>query len=287
VSSLSRYKFAIGYIICVAFVSVIREKLMLEISPIVILFISSSLACLYFHLINVKESVTIYKKFNHEQVLFVKLNLAVAIMWMTTYYSIYYSSATVFVYEFFMVGGYLSLVYRDRKNSSQKLAAHFFMVLILAPFFIYKTQMLGILLGILSGVFGFIYNITSNNVALKLNLSASQVLASRFWFLVILSGICLPKYFLQTLTLSDFIVIIIITALSFILQIWLNQKSILSIGGKESSFMASFAPTLTFITQGIVLNHWFLPILLLSFLGSVYIMYESILSSYKKVSYFN
>ena len=243
--SLNKYKFAIGYILCVSLVSVIREKLMLDISPFVILFISSSFACIYFHLINYKQSSILYKKFLNEKVCFIRLNLIVALMWITTYYSIYFSSATVFVYEFFMVGGCFSLLFRNNKNMSEKLAFPLFLILILAPFVIYDTYPLGILLGILAGGLGFIYNVTSNKIALSLNLSASQILASRFWLLILLSAFLLPKKFLQQLTVSNFIVIIVITILSFILQIWLNQKSVITIGGKESSFIASFAPALT------------------------------------------
>ena len=277
--SLYKYKFAIGYIVCVSLVSVIREKLMLQISPIIILFISSSFACIYFHLINYRRNANLYKKFINEKLFFIQLNLIVALMWVTTYYSIYFSSATVFVYEFFMVGGCLSLLFRKNKNISQKLASFLFIILICAPFLIYETHPLGILLGISAGIFGFIYNISSNKIALSLNLSASQILASRFWLLILLSAALLPKDFSQQLTLISFITIIGITVLSFILQIWLNQKSVITIGGQESSFISSFAPALTFIVQGVVLDNWFAPILILSLLGSGYIIYESILGA--------
>lgn len=273
---LSKYRYALGYISCVSFASILREMLMLKISPASILLISSLIACFYFHIINHKEVSALYKKFSNAKWLFIKLNLVVALMWFATYYSIYYASATIFVYEFFITGGCLALLFRKKKLLHQKIASFFFIILVSMPFLIYKTFWLGILLGISAGLLGFFYNITSHKIALSLNLSASQTLAVRFWLLIFASLFLTQKNIVHQLALNALVSIIILTFLSFILQIWLNQKSVITIGGKESSFIASFAPALTFFVQGIVFDNWFFSILILSFLGSLYVIYDSV-----------
>ena len=272
---MNKYQYAIGYILCVAFVSVIRAKLLLVLSPITVLLISSTLASIYFHLINYKHGRSLYKKFSNRKLSFVALNFLVALMWFATYYSIYFSSAAIFVFEFFMVGGFLSMVSGQRLVVSQKIMLLLFAGLIFAPFFIYKMQYLGILLGITAGGCGFLYNILSDRIASSLSINASQILASRFWLLILVSAALLPKDFSAQLSFYTLLTTIFITVLSFILQIWLNQKSVLTIGGKESSYIASFAPALTFLVQGSVLGNWVLPILLLSVFGSICIMYDS------------
>jgi hypothetical protein len=272
---LNKYRYAIGYILCVAFISVIRAKLLLSLSPIIVLLISSTLASIYFHLINYKNSFTLYKKFFNRKLSFIALNFIVALMWFATYYSIYFSSAAIFVFEFFMVGGFLSMVSHQRLIISQKIMILFFSGLIFAPLFIYKTQYVGVCLGIIAGGCGFLYNIWSDRIASFLNINASQILASRFWLLILVSTALLPNNFSTQLSFYTLSTTIFITVVSFILQIWLNQKSVLTIGGKESSYIASFAPALTFLVQGTVLGNWVFPILLLSVFGSICIMYDS------------
>lgn len=273
---MNKYRYAIGYIFCVALVSVIRAKLLLELSPIIVLLISSVLGCSYFHLIDYKESLNIYKKFFDKKILFLNLNLIVALMWFATYYSIYFSSAAIFVFEFFMVGGCLSILCRNNTLSlSNKSLSLPLIILILMPLFIYKAQCIGILLGILAGVLGFTYNMLSNKAALLLDLSASQILASRFWLLIALSTILVPMDFLTQITLRAFIITLFITVLSFVLQVWLNQKSVITIGGMESSYISSYAPALTFVIQGVLLGNWAFPILILSVLGTMCILCDS------------
>ena len=271
---MNRYKYAIGYILCVALVSVTRAKLFLTLSPIAILLISSVLASVYFHVLNYKNCISLYRGLFNKKSLFFGINFVVAVMWFATYYSIYYSSATVFVFEFFMMGGVLSIIF-SKTDSKRKKIALFFIGLIVAPLIIYSPQYKGILLGIVAGVCGFIHNILSDNMASALNIKASQILASRFWLLIILSVFWLPKDFSIQLSLYTIFAVIFITVMSFILQIWLNQQSVLTIGGKESSYISSFAPILTFLVQGTVLGNWVYPMLLLSVMGSICIMYDS------------
>ncbi len=272
---MNKYQYAIGYILCVAFVSVIRAKLLFALSPITLLLISSSLASVYFHLINYKHGYSFYNKFSNRKLALVVLNSVVALMWFATYYSIYFSSAVIFVFEFFMVGGFLSIILRQGLVFSQKIMLLLFIGLIFAPFFIYKAQYLGIFLGITAGGFGFLYNILSGQIASSLKINASQILASRFWLLILVSVVLLPKDFLAQLSFYTLIATMLTIVLSFILQLWLNQKSVSTIGGQESSYIASFAPALTFLAQGIVLSNWVFPMLLLSLMGSMCIVYDS------------
>lgn len=244
---------------------------MIDVSPFGIIFISSFLACAYFHIINYKELIELYEKFWNKKLLFMQLNLIVALMWVATYYSIYFSSATLFVYEFFIVGGCLSILFPNRNIGSKRFGIIFFTFLIGLPLYIYAPYKIGIILGIFAGLCGFLYNITSKKVASSLKLSASQTLAIRFWFLIVLSYCWMPTQFIQQLTLSSILSIIVISFLSLVLQVWLNQKSVIVIGGSESSLVASLAPTLTFFMQGFFFQHWYFPLLLLSLFGSVYI----------------
>lgn len=257
-----------------AFSSVTQEYLMISISPALILLLSSIIACIYFHLINWKKISSIYVPFLREKWLFIKLNVAVAGVWLCTYYSIYFSSATISIYTFFITGGALSLFLRRNKSGTDIVGIILFCILIFFPYIIYHALWRGISLGILGGIFGLSYNIISGTVCSHLKLTATQTLACRFWLLIFALCFFIPKNFLTQLNVQVLLIIVFIAFLSLILQIWLNQKSVIAIGGKQTSFIASFAPSVTFIIQGIFLNHWFFSVLFLSLLGSLFVAYD-------------
>ncbi len=272
--SIAPYKFAIGYILCVSFSAAIREMLMTEVSPALILLISSIIATIYFHAVNFGHITTIYKKSFEKKFLFFQLNLVVALMWLCTYYSIYNSSATIFVFEFFTTAGFCSVLSLREKNPVSGFWIVGFLVVILAPFFAYVHAWVGIFLGILAGLFGFIYNQVTYKIFSLFKLHASQTLALRFWILVCLLLAFVPSNAAMQLTIHNVLIIILLTFLTFILQIWLNGRSVIDIGGKETSFISSFTPLLTFMIQGMTSHIWFYYILLLSLFAPTYIAYS-------------
>lgn len=276
---LNSHKYSFAYVLCVSIVALIREQVMLSISPILILFVSSLVAVIYFHIINFNQIAIFYKKIFKIKWFFCILNLIVALMWFATYYSTYFSSATIFVYEFFITGACLALFAKKEKNLIQVISAFSFILLVCAPFLTYKKFWFGILIGILGGVLGFFYNLVSKSIAASVKMSASQILAVRFWLLIIITGPLSLHKVDELLDFRVFSLVIFIAFLSFVLQIWLNQKSVIIIGARKSSLIASFIPTLTFLMQGLIMDSWFFTILLLSVIGSSYVLYDYFVSS--------
>lgn len=270
----SKYKYALGYVLCVALSSLLRQEVMSNTSPVLILLISSVFASIYFHLINFRSIYAVYEKLMKQKMLFLQLNIIVAIMWVFTYYSIFFSSATLFVFQFFTTAAFLSAISFRKKDYFQVLFLCIFLLAIVIPFFVFNHYLLGMFFGVLAGGFGFFYNIITSKIASTLKINASQTLAPRFWFLIILLPFFLPNDISNQITTDNIMQILVITILSFILQIWFNQKSVIEAGGKETSLISCFAPLLTFLMQGVLLNNWFIPILFLSFFPPVYVLYE-------------
>lgn len=284
---MNNNKYAFFYVICVAFVSLVREKLMLHISPFEILFFSSSIACIYFHILCFKRIKEVYLNLLKNKILFLNLNLIILLLWLSTFLSIYFSSATVFVYEFFTTGGFLAFLFQKDKSTFQKTTTCNILILLIAPFFIYENYFNGILFGILSGIFGYLYNRKSKEISIKMSLSASEILATRFWLLIFTTAvICFFQKKTISISSGDFLNIIFLTFASFILQVWLNQKAVILSGVKKTLLIASFAPFLTFLFEGIISNKWFYPVLFLSFYVSILVafnLFSSILGPRLKI----
>jgi len=270
---LNQNRYAYGYISTVAIASVVRAKLMVTVSPLLILLLSSLFGCVYFHLVTYKQCLKVYQKFFIQKRLFFQINVTVMLIWLATYYSIYFSSAAVFVFEFFTIGGCISLFKKHAQNALwQKISVLLMLLCMLIPFLLYPSQYLGITLAMLGGIMGYVYNALSGKAAVLLELQSSQLLAIRFWLLIFLSLMLLPASELRLLSWPVFLNIIAVSVASFILQIWLNQRSVITIGTQMTAYISSFTPALTFLFQGIILHDWVLPIFFLSLIGSGFML---------------
>jgi hypothetical protein len=68
-----------------------------------------------------------------------------------------------------------------------------------------------------------------------------------------------------------------------IMQTWASQKSILSIGARETSGAISFASAVTFLVQGIFLDSWSPYILILSLLSAAFVGFN-LMKNYQSTS---
>ena len=281
-SILLHYRYALMYALCVSFVAVYRQFLMVDISPICILSVSSFISIVYFHTVNLNRIKLIYQKIWSEKLLFLNLNLVVGTMWIAAFFSIYYSSAAMYTYEFFIVGGAIAFLFHPMKNHTKLVLLMGHILLVGLPFIFFYEERLGIFLGLITGCLGFIYNHLSAELCKKLNLSASQILASRFWFLFFVSTAWFQHLPHPELNTTQWMNVVVLALLSFVLQIWLNQQSILTVGAKRSTYICGLVPFITFVLQGMMLHQWILSIFLLSVFGGMHILLGLMMQ--KKVS---
>lgn len=270
--SLLYYRYALMYSLCVALVSIYRQYLMKDIPPIFILCVSSAISMVYFHLINFSEIQTMYQKILREKKLFFILNVVVAMIWICAFYSIFFSSATLYTYEYFLFGACMSLFFTKYKLKSLLfLGAHVFLIII--PCFLFPNDMKGIILGMIAGCLGYIYNHLSSEIYRKLSLTSTQILASRFWLLFVVSLFWVNN--LPAFTISQFQLwnVLGMAFLSFIFQIWLNQQSIFTVGSKKTSYICGLVPMITYLCQGFLLHQWTISVFFLSVSASLLIAF--------------
>lgn len=280
---VSQYRFVLLFIFCIAASAVIRQYLMFSISPLLVLWVSSILASLYFHTVIFKKIPSLYQKISQSPLDFLLHNILISIVWVCTFYSIHFSSASLYTYVYFITGAVFSIGFQKNKTTVNKIIALILLFLTLLPFVLYPNYFIGIALGILSGGVAFFYNMLSEKIAKSHKLKTSELLASRFWLLIIIPMFLITPSEATQLSPDAAKIILLSTILSMIMQTWASQKSILSIGARETSGAISFASAVTFLVQGIFLDSWSPYILILSLLSAAFVGFN-LMKNYQSTS---
>lgn len=281
---LIKYSYSLMYVIFCALGAVLMDNLVNEITPIVTLLYVTAIAIFYFHIINLSKMITVYKNLlmTHKVVL-LKINILVAVIWVCTYCGNYYSSATMLNYLFFITLGIASRFKTISAIKENNVRFFLGLVLIVFPFYLYPSQAVGEMLSILGGFAAVFYNITTYNMAKKTEITASQTLAVRFWLLlIILLLYTVGNIGIEALTFSVIIKIFTLALLSFVLQIWLSQKGLFSIGVRSHGVLISMTPLVTLILQGCILQTWYFSLLVLTLVCPL-VVNDRIWSLFKKI----
>ncbi len=243
--------YSITFVIASAIATVTIDQLVTNIPSTLVLFIVTSIAIIYFHLVNVKDIKCVYLSLAKAPFLSINVNLSLAVTWWATYSGIHYLGASVYNIFYFSITAILaSVLGLDKKKSLHILLL--FLVLVLGAF-ILKLSIMGVAISFLGGIAGFCYRKVSFALSKKADLTSSQVLSVRFWALwCVLLFVAPITYIPHYLDMHAFSLILLVAFLSFILQNWLNQQGLIKAGVKKSTLILSWTPLATLACQFIV-----------------------------------
>jgi threonine/homoserine efflux transporter RhtA len=173
--------------------------------------------------------------------------------------------ASTFNFLYFAWLGILGLLSSSRqdekKNQTKIYLSIFLLFLIIADIFLelqdYKKEIgSGIFFALLGGTSSFIYFKLSQNFTKKTMLSATQILAVRFYFAILVVLILLPKQSVTTyLTLNNIIILTILAFCSLIIPLYFSQKALEKITPEQHAIINSLCPAATGILQEIIFKN--------------------------------
>ena len=223
------------------------------------LVITTIIAIIYFNGVNINQLTITYKKFSAHKQLWLLVNILVFVMWLFAYLGIQYSNANFFNLIFFMVLGLIAAC-----NNKQIIKSLVIIVPLLIAALTHMQYGLGFIFAVIGGVAGYYYNVTSKKLIDKTQASATQLLAVRFFVILIVLIPFLPTHSIQLLSLHHLALLFIVAICSFIIPLYLSQKGLIKLGVKHHSALLTFTPFMTFVLQGIILNQWSILMLILS-----------------------
>jgi len=251
--------YSVFYVLASAIATVTVDHLVSNIPSTLVLFLVTSIAIIYFHLINIRKLATIYRSIKSTPVISVIVNLSLAATWLGTYIGIQHLGATLFNIFFFTTTAMLACIVDSKNNKHLILLAA---TLIAATVLLHLPRLAAIIC-VAAGTCGFIYIKCSYRLSQKTDLTSSQILAMRFWLLWLFLLCVAPLSQLPTyLHWQTILLIIIVAFISFIVQNWLNQQGIVKAGVKTSTFIISWTPLATLLCQWTLLSEfklsWFI-----------------------------
>ena len=275
------YFFSLVFCIAVAFSSILIHSTNQLINPYLSVFLTFVICTTWFNIANIKVLPIFYRKLFNDRTNFVIVNLVTAINWITTFEALRYVDAVLYIALFmglmpivtYLINSFLSQTKLNITTTMVSVG-----IIFILSFIIYfdkntiiNTNLFnfykGVIFTITSSVASAFYMVYSKKLETNIGLTTSQIVAVRFYFLIIYSGIVcfIGDHFVETNTIhySNFLLLALISS---IIPMYCVQKSITHIGVIKTSFIIPFTPVFTYIVL-LFLHHnqsiFLLPLLIM------------------------
>ena len=251
------------YVLVFSVALILIQKLDLSIPPLFSLLITASIASLYFNMINRHHFKKIYADCLVNKKEWFLVMVIVLVMWVTTMIGPGKIGASLFNFIYFAWLGMLGFMLLSLQNwQEHRIKFYFglclFLLIIINVFFELQSSfsldtIYGISLALLGGTFSFIYFKKSQALAKNANLSATQVLAVRFYLAIIVLFLILPKQHMeQYFTFSNSFNLIVLAFFSLIIPLYFSQKALEKITSEQHAIINSLCPLVTGVLQELI-----------------------------------
>lgn len=261
------------------------------------IFTSSLIAAILFHLANFNKIIPMYKKCFDNKVSWMKILVLMLINWITAIYGNTLSFPFVYIFFYFCSISTFGFLYLNKVESNSLLekSMHKYskfsiscLVGLMSIYFLVNIfeilsmnhvthsdiavkNIIGSILGVAGGISGYFYGKESQLFSIKTKLTTSQILAVRFWLMILLSYFLIPNGIAHYYSVKNMIYVFLIAIFSFVLPVYFNQKGILDVGAEKNSIIRGLTPLTTDIFQSIYLNTFQMIDFLISLLPAIFV----------------
>lgn len=254
-------------------------------SPYIILFSGCIIAVCFFHCVNYNHIKKIYLSCIKDKYSWLKIMLLILVNWVTAFLATCHGSAFTYIFFSFAISALFGLGYSYWSSKRQSSMIYIIIVVIIVGFSGICTMIgqyasgLAVCFAILSGISGYYYSVESAYFSKNNNLSASQILAARFWLLLIFSGTMLYFDSHNSLNVKTISYGCIIGFSTFIIPIYLFQHGVLKLGANRNSVIRGFTPFIAILMQYIIYSQATIIEFIMSFLLGMALAFSIIRSN--------
>lgn len=256
------YFFSLIFCVAVALSSILIHSTNQLINPYLSVFLTFVICALWFNLVNINSLPTFYRKLTNDKRNFFIVNLVTAINWVTTFEALKYIDAVLYIALFMglmPIATYLinSCLSRKKIKTTPILVSVGIISILSLIIYMDKKSLInmdmfnfykGVVFTIISSIASSLYMVYSKKLESNLNLTTSQIVAVRFYLLIIYSGvICLGGNYFPDTNKIQYTNFLVLALISSIIPMYCVQKSITHIGVIKTSFIIPFTPVLTYL----------------------------------------
>lgn len=223
--------------------------------------------------------------------LWLRLMITIVVMWLSAIYSPVLVAPSICVVLYFSINCLLGIIFSFKRGPALSLSIAGIGILVCALFLvtdylhsiaITKDVMWGVLLGIFGGISNFVYSKQTFVLSTEKELTATQILAVRFWLVLPICLILLPPHAVHYLNMHNLLIIFGISLVSLILPIFFFLKGTLSIGADKHAVLCGLIPAITYVIQSLYFHEHHVVILLFNLLMGLFISLPYILQFLQK-----
>ncbi|GIB73310.1 hypothetical protein VCSRO19_0915 [Vibrio cholerae] len=251
---MNTYKFTFAYIVLNAVSAVVIHHVGNMIKLNVMIALSSFYALIFFHLLNIGNIVSMYKKaFKNIKLCCLLVSIFAIMWWVCFLIPVYYTPAILMFYATAWPSLFgLFFTYMKKKESHSRITFLTILTLIIGFYFVldyeqeWSSMGLLVLLTTIAGITMYMYSKLSQSMN-EVGFSPSEILAIRFVFLTIFSLIyILNNGELFNITANDLSYSLFVSMMSLIIPIYFSQISISKVGANNHSIVMGFTPFFCF-----------------------------------------
>lgn len=238
-----------------AFFAVAVNKLEATGDPFTIVFFTFLFTTVFFTLINLPSIREFCSNLRHSPKQLVVINIVSVVIWLGVFWSLKYLNPAESLCVYMSMTPIATLLFTTKlKNIGQHKKDIFYglAIIILLSILVLDTVylvpnkwfvFLGVIFGLAAGITGAFYNVFSQKMH-KNNFTATQVLAMRFYLLLIISLVMSVhgNMLMATLHNISWITFLGLALLSSVLPLFFKQQAIIFIGAQKISYVMPFTP---------------------------------------------
>ncbi len=250
------YIFALGYVLLLSLSTIWVDALGAHIPVLTLLFYTTITAIVSFNLVRFKRIKTNHKQIAIDIKEWAKMGVLVSSVWFFTYYGAIHSSPDFLIAVSYIFMGLLGSYLRQNKLKIIACAISIGLCCIFSP----NYSLLGLLVALSMGGSLFTYLIISDKFCKKYQMEAGDILAIRYYLLLIgvFIAVLISKQGLHSLEISWQMAGILITLglANMVIPIFCSQSALGLLGASELSFITSLLPVIGFIFTDLTKHAW-------------------------------
>ena len=249
------YLFGLLFCVATALSSTMIHATTTHLDPFFSLSCTTIIGIIYFNVVNIKNIKNIYRVSYGEKYLWLMISICVAGNWLMAFYALSLVNPFDYIFTYFSSSAIIGLVVNIQKYKKINDFLSAGVLLLLLIFYVIYTNenVLGLVIAAISAAFGYSYRRYSVKFSRRTLLTATSVLAIRFYLLLIISLIFSRHPMISTALFFNFISL---TTLTFLMPLYFMQKSVLLIGAEYFSILTACCPFMTALLLFLINHHY-------------------------------
>jgi len=219
-------------------------------------FLAMIIASIFFTLIGYKSAKRSYVNIIAEKKSYFMMSASVGIAWILIVIGVKYANSLVFNMFIFLSAAIISYIlsYFASSKKIYLFISACAVALLLTTIVLDFSLIVGIMIGLVAGVFSFLYRKISSEYSKRTNSNALSILMTRFWSIIIIPAFVVNYQDVLNIIVHHYLMIVVFSMSTLVIPNFFSQYSINILGAEQTSMIDAFIFPLIWLGEFIEKN---------------------------------